>query len=147
MIKQVKYFTISLFLFPLFLGGTITSANSESNLLISQKKTDKEFDPASLEDTFLYRQMAVNFLCRARMAEIEFPKAIGIAAATFSDVIAQKHGGFVEEVPDKKLSAKQLYMSAELQLVEGSLKFCPKSVPEEAKNKFNEFLKTKKKNK
>ena len=116
--------------------------SASENLLITQKDLTSNTKPASSTDTFLYRQLGVNFLCRARMADVEFPKALGIAAATFADVISQKHGGFVEELPDKKLTTKQLYLSAEIQIIEGAIKFCPDNVPSEAKDKFEEFVKT-----
>ena len=122
--------------------------SASENFLITQKDVTSNTKPASSTDTFLYRQLGVNFLCRARMADVEFPKALGIASATFADVISQKHGGFVEELPDKKLTAKQLYLSAEIQIIEGAIKFCPDNVPSEAKDKFEEFVKTEtKKNK
>ena len=117
-------------------------ASASDNFLITQKDVTSNTKPASSTDTFLYRQLGVNFLCRARMADVEFPKALGIASATFADVISQKHGGFVEELPDKKLTAKQLYLSAEIQIIEGAIKFCPDNVPSEAKDKFEEFVKT-----
>ena len=108
-------------------------------------KSESNTPPATKQDTFLYRQIGINFLCRARVAKVEFPKALGIASATFADIIAQKHSGFVEEVPDKQLEPKQLYLSGEIQILEGALKFCPDQVPKDAKKKFEEFLKKEKK--
>ena len=122
----------------MLLLGLIPPISAEENKGISP-------NPASKEEAFLYRQIGINYLCRARAAEIEFPKALGISAATFADIIAQKHGGFVSELPDKKLTNKQLYFSAELQLVEGAISFCPEKVPEETKTKFNKFIEKDKK--
>ena len=141
-ILPLNAFTIA---FSAIVGFTPFVSASE-NLLIAQKDVTSNTNPASSSDTFLYRQLGVNFLCRARMADVEFPKALGIASATFADVISQKHGGFVEELPDNKLTAKQLYLSAEIQIIEGAIKFCPDNVPSEAKDKFEEFVKTETKN-
>ena len=146
LIFPIKAFLIALVYTPLFLGGLITPVQSEENFLISKKKTTSNPNSATKQDTFLYRQIGVNFLCRARMADIEFPKAIGIASATFADVISQKHGGFVQELPDEKLTPKQLYLSAEIQIIEGAIKFCPNNVPSDVKDKFEEFVRNKGKN-
>ena len=146
MIFPIKVFFIALVYTPLLLGGFSTPIQSEENFSISKKKITSNTNPASKQDTFLYRQIGVNFLCRARMADIEFPKAIGIASATFADVISQKHGGFVQELPDQKLTPKQLYLSAEIQIIEGSIKFCPDNVPSDVKEKFEEFVRNNGKN-
>ncbi len=130
---------------PIFLSGFNASVFSADKSK-SKNETSKT-KVATKSDTFLYRQIGVNILCRARLADIEFPKAIGISAATFADVILQKHDGLVEEIPDTKLSAKQLYLSAEVQIIEGALKFCPDSIPLEAKEKFNEFVERQNKSK
>ena len=132
----IKPFGIFFLLGPVFFFGFNSSAYAEEN---SNNVTSKA-KVATKSDTFLYRQIGVNILCRARLAEIEFPKAIGISAATFADVILQKHDGRVEEMPGTKLNAKQLYLSAEVQIIEGAIKFCPDSVPKEAKDKFNDFV-------
>ena len=141
----IKAFFIALISLPLSFVGITNPVNSEENFSISKKKITSNMKPASKEDTFLYRQIAVTFLCRARMAEIEFPKAIGISSATFADVITQKHGGFVDELPDTKITPNQLYLGAEVQIIEGSLKLCPDKIPSEVKQKFEEFLKDSKK--
>jgi len=141
----VKAFAIACICIPFPLFADSFSVKAEEEFLISQKKEPSNINPATRKDTFLYRQISVNYLCRARMAKIKFPQAIGLSAATFADVITQKHGGFVEEIPDKKLTPKQLYMSAEVQILEGAIKFCPQHVPADAKKKFEEFLERKKK--
>ncbi|WP_320664719.1 cAMP phosphodiesterase [Prochlorococcus sp. MIT 1223] len=146
-IPSFKAFLIALTIVPItFLGLTISGTARERS---SKNKNDVEIqvNPATQEDTFLYRQISINYFCRARMAEIEFPKALGISSATFADVIDQKHGGLVSEIPDSKLTPKQLYMSAEIQIVEGAIKFCPKQVPDKSKKQFKEFIKKQKKSK
>ncbi len=125
---------------PLFLGSS-SSSKSDSRFLISNQEIAVDSDAsASKKDIALYRQIAINFFCRARLVETEFPKALGLASATFADIINQKHGGMVEELPGKVLTPKQLYLSGEVQILEGSIKFCPDQVPEEAKNRFKEFI-------
>ena len=47
--------------------------------------------------------MGASYLCIASKAGIEFPKAIGVATATYVQVIEGKHGGYVKELGDKKL--------------------------------------------
>ena len=128
-----KSFAKALTVVPIFLLVLIPSFNAEGKKRTSNK-------PASSEEVFLYRQIGINFLCRARLSEIEFPKALGISSATFADIIDRKHDGRVQELPDKKLTPKQLYFSAELQIIEGAIRFCPDQVPEETKTKFNELI-------
>ncbi len=127
---------------PLFLTGFFQEPSYSRDK--SSKKKDnieKNIIGASKTDTFLYRQIGVNYLCRARLADIEFPKALGVSSATFADIISQKHGGLVQEIPDQKLTPKQLYMSAEVQIVEGAMRVCPNEIPEDTKKKFQDFLK------
>ena len=132
---------------PLSSIGFISPVNANPILISEQKDVKPNTEPATRADTFLYRQIGVNFLCRARMADVEFPKALGISSATFADIVAQKHGGFVAELPDKQLTPKQIYLSAEIQIIEGALKFCADQVPEESKKQFEEFLKKESKDK
>jgi len=132
--------SIALLIAPIVFFSFAPTAYSEEDAKKGSTDTFSSNNIATKADTFLYRQIGVNILCRARLAEIEFPKALGISAATFADVILQKHGGAVEEMPGKKLTAKQLYLSAEVQILEGAIKFCPDSVPEEAKKKFSDFV-------
>ena len=133
---------------PLAFVSYIISSNSKESFLLGDKQlASSSISPASKRDIFLYRQIGVNFLCRSRLADVEFPKALGISSATFADIISQKHGGIVEELPDKKLTPKQLYLSAEVQILEGSIKYCPEQVPSDAKEKFKEFIDNKGSNK
>ena len=130
---------------PLTLPYFTEPANARDKSKSKGSDVSLSTKPANKEDTFLYRQISINFLCRARLAKIEFPEALGVSAATFADIVAQKHGGEVEELPDEKLSPKRLYLAAEVQIVEGAIKFCPDQVPKDAKKKFNEFIKNSKK--
>tara|TARA_Y100001968_G_C19378597_1_gene729070 strand:+ start:944 stop:1438 length:495 start_codon:yes stop_codon:yes gene_type:complete len=101
---------------------------------------------ATKQEINLYRRIGTNYICIARQAEIEFPKALAIAATNFAALIDNKHGGFIEELGDKKLTRKQIYNGSQIQLLEGAIRACPERVPEEDKSKFKEFLETLKSN-
>ena len=79
--------------------------------------------PATQDDIFLYRGMGSSYLCNARAAKIEFPKAVGVAAATYVQVLNGRHGGKVESVGSKKLSNEQLLSGAEFQIITGALQY------------------------
>ena len=137
-----KLLATSLLLVPLALASCNSSVQSEANPKSS--KSAGKTSPASREDIFLYRAIGVAYVCRARQAEVEFSKALGISAATYAELLLGRHGGMVKEAGDKKLNEKQLYSGAEIQIVSGALQYCPKSVPEDTKNKFDEFVKKQK---
>ena len=42
--------------------------------------------------------MGASYLCIASKAEVDFNKGLGIASATFANVIIGKHGGDIEEL-------------------------------------------------
>ena len=63
------------------------------NTINKQIKAEKNLVAASEKDLFLYRQMGASYLCIASKAEIDFNKGLGIASATFANVIIGKHGG------------------------------------------------------
>ena len=128
---------MSIFLASILLSSCSSSIKSESNStkMISDKKEDK-FIPASDEDLFLYRQIGISYLCMARQIEVEFPKAISLAAKNYALLISSRHGGLIEELGKEKLPEKNIYNGAILQLLDGAMKNCPDMVPEEDKNKF-----------
>jgi len=97
--------------------------------------------PASDRDIFLYRGMGSSYVCNARTAGVEFPKAVGIAAATYVQLLNGRHGGLVASTGDKKLSNEQLFSGAEFQIITGALQFCPDKVPADVKTKVEEALK------
>ena len=110
------------------------------NILFAEAKDGFKQKPATNEDIFLYRGIGASFLCNARSAEIEFPKAVGIAAATYSQVLNGRHGGFVASAGDKKLTNKQLFAGAEFQIITAALQYCPKQVPDDVKSKVDEAI-------
>ena len=121
----------------MFLASCSSSIKSESNQkkgIIDSKKV--KILPASREDVIFYRQIGISYLCLAREAKIEFPKAISIASNNFALIISNKHGGLLEELDSKKLTNEQIYQGSYLQIIEGAIKLCPEKVPEEDKKKF-----------
>ena len=108
-------------------------------------KAEKKLLAATEQDLYLYKGMGASYLCIASKAGIEFPKAVGIATATFVQVIEGKHKGIIEELGDKKLERDKLFAGAEFQIVTTALQYCPDSVPTEVTKKVNEILKKNKK--
>ena len=138
--RKLKFFGISLFLFfSLFEISTINNQiNAEKNLVAATEK-----------DIFLYRQMGASYLCIASKAEVDFKKGLGIASATFANVITGKHGGVIQKLGNEKLNEQRLYNSGTFQIVGSALNICPESIPKEIKNDYetrlNQLLKESKK--
>ena len=130
--KALKLFCISLIV-PLSLF--------EINTVSNQIKAEKNLMAASEKDLFLYRQMGASYLCIASKAEVDFNKGLGIASATFANVIIGKHGGLIEELGNEKLDEKKLYNAGLFQIVGSALNICPKSIPKNIKNDYEKRLK------
>jgi len=113
----------------------------EINTLNKQIKAEKNFIAASEKDLFLYRQMGASYLCIASKAEVDFNKGLGIASATFANVIIGKHGGSIKELGNEKLDEKKLYNAGTFQIVGSALNICPESIPEKIKNDYEKRLK------
>ena len=134
-----------LLLVPVVIAGCRASKPPESSLKPSEAETNKQ-SPANDDDIFLYRGIGASFLCNARSAGVEFPKAVGIAAATYAQVLNGRHGGFVSSAGDNKLTNKQLFAGAEFQVITGALQYCPKEVPDDVKAKVQEAIDKQKNN-
>ena len=106
-----------------------------------QIKAEENFVPASEKDLFLYRQMGASYLCIASRAEVDFNKGLGIASATFANVIIGKHGGTIKELGNEKLDEKKLYNAGTFQIVGSALNICPESIPKKIKNDYEKKLK------
>ena len=130
--KALKLFSMSLIV-PLSLF--------EINTVSNQIKAEKNLMAASEKDLFLYRQMGASYLCIASKAEVDFNKGLGIASATFANVIIGKHGGLIEELGNEKLDEKKLYNAGLFQIVGSALNICPKSIPKNIKNDYEKRLK------
>ena len=114
-------------------------------ILNKEIKANKNLKAATEQDLYLYKGMGASYLCIASKAGIEFPKAVGIATATYVQVIEGKHGGLVKELGDKKLERDKLFAGAEFQIVTTAVQYCPDSVPKEVTKKVNRILKENKK--
>ena len=90
----------------------------QTNTTHRQVKAEKNFIAASEKDLFLYRQMGASYLCISSRAEVDFNKGLGIASATFANVIIGKHGGAIKELGKEKLDEKKLYNAGTFQIVE-----------------------------
>ena len=130
-----KFFKISSL--PIFLYLTLF----DIAILNKEIKANKNLKAATEQDLYLYKGMGASYLCIASKAGIEFPKAVGIATATYVQVIEGKHGGVVKELGDKKLERDKLFAGAEFQIVTTAVQYCPDSVPEEVIKKVNRILK------
>ena len=130
--KVLKLLSISLFLCFTFF---------EINTKNQQIKAEKNLIAATEEDLFLYRQMGASYLCIASKAEVDFKKGLGIASATFANVIVGKHGGAIKELGNEKLDEKRLYNAGTFQIVGSALNICPESIPKNIKNDYEKRLK------
>ena len=114
-------------------------------ILNKEIKANKNLQAATEQDLYLYKGMGASYLCIATKAGIEFSKAIGVATATYVQVIEGKHGGLVKEIGDEKLERNKLFAGAEFQIVTTAIQYCPDNIPKEVTNKVNEILKDYKK--
>ncbi len=128
---------LSIFVASILLSSCSSSIKSESNpTKINSEKKNIKYIPATDEDIFLYRQIGISYLCMARQIEVEFPKAISLAAKNYALLISSRHGGLIKELGKEKIPDKNIYNGAILQLLDGAMKNCPNMVPEEDKKKF-----------
>ena len=134
--KSLKYFALPILFYLTFFVN---------NFFYKEIKAEKKLLAATEKDLYLYKGMGASYLCIASKAGIEFPKAIGVATATYVQVLEGKHGGLVEELGDKKLEREKLFAGAEFQIVTTAIQYCPDSVPKEVTKKVNEIIKNKKK--
>ena len=103
-------------------------------------KAEKNLIAASEKDLFLYRQMGASYLCIASKAKVDFNKGLGIASATFANVIIGKHGGAIKELGNEKLDEKRLYNAGTFQILGSALNICPESIPKKIKNDYEKKI-------
>ena len=113
----------------------------EINAINKQVKAEKTFIAATEQDLFLYRQMGASYLCISSRAKVDFNKGLGIASATFANVIIGKHGGAIKELGSEKLDEKKLYNAGTFQIVGSALNICPESIPKNIKSDYEKRLK------
>ena len=130
--KTLKFFTFPILLYLIFFDAFIFNKGL---------KSEKKLIAATEEDLFLYKGMGASYLCIASKAGIKFPKAVGVATATYVQVLEAKHGGLVKELGDKKLERKKLFAGAEFQIVTTAMQYCPDSVPKEVTKKVKKIIK------
>ena len=138
-LSSIKFFKI--LSLPIFLYLTIF----DITIVNKEIKANKKLQPATEQDLYLYKGMGASYLCIASKAGIEFPKALGVASATFVQVVEGKHGGAVKALGDEKLERDKLFAGAEFQIVTTAMQYCPDSVPKEVTKKVNNILKENKK--
>ena len=131
-----KILSLPIYLYLTFFD--ITLSNKEI-------KANKKLQAATEQDLYLYKGMGASYLCIASKAGIEFPKALGVASATYVQVVEGKHGGAVKELGDKKLEREKLFAGAEFQIVTTAIQYCPDSVPKEVTKKVDKIMKENKK--
>ena len=85
--------------------------------------------------------MGASYLCIASKADVDFNKGLGIASATFANVIIGKHGGVIKELGTDKLDEKKLYNAGTFQIVGSALNICPESIPNNIRNDYEKRLK------
>ena len=137
---DIKFFSkniLKLLSISLFFSFTFFEINTKSK----QIKAEKNLISATEEDLFLYRQMGASYLCIASKAEVDFKKGLGIASATFANVIVGKHGGAIKELGDEKLNEKRLYNAGTFQIIGSAINICPESIPKNIKNDYEKRLK------
>ena len=117
----------------------------EINIFNKEIKAEKKLIPATEKDLYLYKGMGASYLCIASKAGIEFPKAVGVATATYVQVLEGKHGGLVKELGNKKLEREKLFTGAEFQIVTTALQYCPDSVPKDVTKKVKKIIEENKK--
>ena len=123
--------------FPIILLSLLMDVNFRHNEVLANKK----LIPADDKDLYLYKGMGASYLCIAEKAGVEFPKALGVATATYVQVLEGKHGGLIKELGDTKLDRKQLFSGAEFQIVSTAMNYCPDSIPKDVSKKVNDLLK------
>ena len=134
-----KIFKISVFSILLYL--TVF----EGSLFHKKIKSEKNLSAATEKDLYLYKGMGASYLCIASKAGIEFTKALGVATATYVQVIEGKHNSLVKEMGDKKLKRENLFAGAEFQIVTTAMQYCPDSVPKDVTKKVKKIIKKNKK--
>ena len=130
--KIFKILTLPIFLYLTFFDITIFN---------KELKAEKKLQAATETDLFLYRQMGASYLCIATKAEVDFEKGLGIASATFANVITGKHDGLIKEFGTEKIDQKRLYNAGTFQIVSSALNICPENIPKKVKNSYEERLK------
>ena len=97
---------------------------------------------ASKEDVFLYKQMGASFLCKSINDKIDFDfnKAFAVSTYTFAEVIFSKHGNFIKDAGNEKLTTQRVLYIGEMEILNSAIKICPKQIPNDIKKRFEETI-------
>ena len=97
---------------------------------------------ASKEDVFLYKQMGASFLCKSINDKIDFDfnKAFAVSTYTFAEVIFSKHGNFIKDAGNEKLTTQRVLYIGEIEILNSAIKICPKQIPNDIKKRFEETI-------
>tara|TARA_B100000212_G_C27320801_1_gene510042 strand:- start:383 stop:1036 length:654 start_codon:yes stop_codon:yes gene_type:complete len=107
----------------------------------NRKNSNKISKAATENDLFLYKGIGASTLCIGSKAGVNFQKIVGIATATYVQVLEGKHDGLIYEIsPYKKLDREKLFAGAEFQIVETAIKYCPDNIPKDIKRKVKIIL-------
>ena len=120
---------------PLVFSSLLLGINNKFNNVYANVKNS----PANKNDLDLYHGMGVSFLCNATRKgfDLDFPKTLSVASATFASVVSQKHAGkIIEGKKEQTVDIKQLQFIATLRLIESALQVCPDNVPEKVEKQF-----------
>ena len=137
-------FLVASLIFGAFLIPTENSNTNDlanSNEAIDDSINDKNQKPASKKEMTLYRQIGISNFCLSRKAGTSFSKSMSVAANTFALTVSKKHGGYIEEIANQKLTNDQIYQGSYLQILEGGIQLCPEQVPQNEKSKFSKVIK------
>ena len=133
--SNMRFKVFRILAIPLIISSFFLDKNNEFNIVHANVKNT----PANKNDLDLYHGMGVSFLCNATRKgfDLDFPKTLNVASATFASVVSQKHGGkILDKKKEQSIDIKQLQFIASLQLVESALQVCPDNVPEKVKKEF-----------
>jgi hypothetical protein len=97
--------------------------------------------PANDAEMALYTRIAAVNTCISRAAGVEFEKAVSIAGETIVYVLQNQHGGVIQQIGPKPLSAEELRKGAVNSSVLGAVEICPKDVPADVTQKVQALLK------
>ncbi len=123
--------------FPLFLYLNLF----DINIINKEIKAEKRLPAATEKDLFLYRQMGASYLCIATKAEVDFNKSLGIASATFANVLTGKHGGRIKELGKKEIEGKRLFNIGTFQIVGSAINICSENIPKDVKKDYEKRFK------
>jgi hypothetical protein len=124
-----------IFAIPLIFSSLLFDINNQFNNV----NANVNKSPANKNDLDLYHGMGVTFLCNATRKgfDLDFPKTLSVASATFASVVSQKHEGkIIDGKREQTLNMKQLQFLSSLRLIQAALEVCPENVPEKVEKQF-----------